>query len=137
MTAVNVWWRTCIPALLAAAIVLAHAAAPPAPAAQTAAQARAKSLGCMSCHAATDRHTMHQNPGVVLGCTDCHGGDASVVATAEARDMPHDAKAPAFKSQGFALPAYPPTIPGAPPPETTGPGAPTLDMSVPPVIVKP
>jgi len=30
----------------------------------------------MSCHIATDRHTMHQNPGVVLGCTDCHGGDA-------------------------------------------------------------
>src|SRR5260221_8757033 len=49
-------------------------AAPPAPAAQTVAQADAKSIGCMSCHTATDRHTMHQNPGVVLGCTDCHGG---------------------------------------------------------------
>jgi TRAP-type mannitol/chloroaromatic compound transport system permease large subunit len=45
--------------------------------------------------------------------------------------------APAYESQGFALPPYPPQIPGAPPPETTGPGAPTLDMSVPPVIVKP
>ncbi len=32
------------------------------------------------------------------------------------------------------LPPYPPTIPGAPPPATTGPGAPTLDMSVPPKI---
>jgi TRAP-type mannitol/chloroaromatic compound transport system permease large subunit len=51
--------------------------------------------------------------------------------------MPHETKAPVFKSQGFALPPYPPAIPGAPPPETTGPGAPTLDMSVPPVIVKP
>lgn len=31
----------------------------------------------MSCHTATDRHTMHANPGVVLGCTDCHGGNAT------------------------------------------------------------
>ncbi len=45
--------------------------------------------------------------------------------------------APAYKGQGFSLPPYPPQIPGAPPPQTTGPGAPTLDMSVPPVIVRP
>jgi tripartite ATP-independent transporter DctM subunit len=38
--------------------------------------------------------------------------------------------------QGFSLSPYPPAIPGAPPPITTGPGAPTLDMSVPPRIVK-
>ena len=50
---------------------------------------------------------------------------------------PDGTSAPAFKSQGFSLPPYPPAIPGAPPPETTGRGAPTLDMSVPPVIVKP
>jgi len=55
-----------------------HAAAPPAPAQQTVEEAQAKSKGCMSCHTATDRHTMHQNPGVVLGCTDCHGGEARV-----------------------------------------------------------
>jgi TRAP-type mannitol/chloroaromatic compound transport system permease large subunit len=47
------------------------------------------------------------------------------------------ANLPVFKHEGFALPPYPPAIPGAPPPETTGPGAPTLDMSVPPTIVKP
>jgi len=35
------------------------------------------------------------------------------------------------------LPPYPPAIPGAPPPETSGPGAPTLDFSVPPVIIPP
>src|SRR3954462_3068469 len=57
-------------------VVQAFASTPPAPASQTVAQADAKSAGCMSCHIATDRHTMHQNPGVVLGCTDCHGGDA-------------------------------------------------------------
>jgi TRAP-type mannitol/chloroaromatic compound transport system permease large subunit len=35
------------------------------------------------------------------------------------------------------LPPYPPAIPGAPPPDTSGPGAPVLDFSVPPVIVPP
>ena len=44
---------------------------------------------------------------------------------------------PYFKNRGFSLSPYPPAIPGAPPPIKTGPGAPTLDMSVPPVIVKP
>lgn len=55
--------------------VATHASAP---ASQTQQQADQKSLGCLSCHTATDRHTMHQNPAVVLGCTDCHGGDAGV-----------------------------------------------------------
>ena len=61
--------------LLLAAPVLG---APPAPERQSVAEAEAKSAGCLSCHTATDRHTMHQNPGVVLGCADCHGGDARV-----------------------------------------------------------
>jgi len=39
------------------------------------------------------------------------------------------------KAGQIALPPYPPAILGAPPPETSGPGAPTLDFSVPPVIV--
>src|SRR5882672_5867079 len=50
----------------------------PAPGRQSVEEAETKSAGCTSCHVATDRHTMHQNPGVVLGCTDCHGGDARV-----------------------------------------------------------
>ena len=52
----------------------------PAPERQSVAEAQVKSAGCVSCHTATDRPTMHQNPAVVLGCTDCHGGDAGVVA---------------------------------------------------------
>ncbi len=48
-----------------------------------------------------------------------------------------DGGTPSFKNRGFSLSPYPPAIPGAPPPITTGPGAPTLDMSAPPVIVKP
>src|ERR1700687_3251829 len=46
----------------------------PAPERQSVAEAQVKSAGCVSCHTATDRPTMHQNPAVVLGCTDCHGG---------------------------------------------------------------
>ena len=56
--------------------------APPAPARQSLLQAQSKSQGCESCHlnygSAGDHRTMHANPGVVLGCTDCHGGNASV-----------------------------------------------------------
>jgi len=52
--------------------------APAAPASQTADEAAAKRRGCMSCHTETDRTTMHQNPAVKLGCTDCHGGNAEI-----------------------------------------------------------
>ena len=52
--------------------------AEPAPRTQAQAAAEVKSGGCVTCHSASDRKTMHANPGVVLGCTDCHGGDAAV-----------------------------------------------------------
>ena len=52
--------------------------APPAPMKETAAEAAAKSAGCMSCHTTTDSLTMHTSPGVTLGCADCHGGNATV-----------------------------------------------------------
>src|SRR5690606_8405115 len=55
---------------------------PPAPARQTQAEVDAKSAGCMSCHTTTDEPSMHASPGVKLGCTDCHGGDASAVRKA-------------------------------------------------------
>ncbi|HEY2630007.1 MAG TPA: hypothetical protein VGI57_12820, partial [Usitatibacter sp.] len=42
----------------------------------------------MSCHTTTDRHTMHQNPGVILGCTDCHGGNAKVEAQGTRPEAP-------------------------------------------------
>jgi hypothetical protein len=54
--------------------------APPAPAFQTWDEAEKKSSGCISCHTQSDRKTMHASEAVVLGCTDCHGGDASVHA---------------------------------------------------------
>src|SRR5579872_423099 len=42
---------------------------------QTPAEAHAKSAGCLECHKGIDEHTMHTSPNVVLGCTDCHGGN--------------------------------------------------------------
>ena len=70
---------------------------PPAPVKQTQVEADAKSTGCVSCHTDSDSKSMHQSSAVVLGCTDCHGGDASVMApsvvaiggTDEARDRAH------------------------------------------------
>src|SRR5580704_6363724 len=38
----------------------------------------AKSAGCQSCHTTTDSVSMHKSPAVRIGCTDCHGGDATV-----------------------------------------------------------
>jgi hypothetical protein len=52
---------------------------PPAPPRQTEAAMQRKSGGCVSCHTETDEKTMHANPGVNLGCVDCHGGDARVM----------------------------------------------------------
>jgi hypothetical protein len=45
---------------------------------QSQADADRKSAGCNSCHTSTDSATMHTTNTVRLGCTDCHGGDASV-----------------------------------------------------------
>ncbi len=55
-----------------------YSAHPPAPEKQTGAEADTKSSGCKTCHSSTDQATMHVNPGVILGCSDCHGGDAKV-----------------------------------------------------------
>ncbi|MBM3600199.1 MAG: hypothetical protein FJX35_18505 [Alphaproteobacteria bacterium] len=78
-------WLVLAIALLAApadaATSASHASAetaPPAPRFQMPDQAEAKSRGCVTCHTATDEKSMHINPAVVLGCTDCHGGDAAV-----------------------------------------------------------
>lgn len=60
--------------------------APAAPAGQTADQAKAKSVGCVSCHTKTDAYSMHRSEAVVLGCTDCHGGNATVSAPDNAKE---------------------------------------------------
>jgi len=44
---------------------------------QTQADADRKSAGCLTCHNGIDEPTMHPTRTVRLGCTDCHGGDAT------------------------------------------------------------
>ena len=55
-------------------------AAPAARVGETEDEARAASAGCVSCHLTSDAPSMHLSSAVVLGCVDCHGGDASVTA---------------------------------------------------------
>jgi hypothetical protein len=82
-----------------------YAMAPPAPKTQNDIDARKKSDGCMSCHTTGDRHTMHANPGVVLGCADCHGGNASVFrAAGGAKDDFHRPADQAAMAQAHVLP---------------------------------
>src|SRR5580693_1127845 len=74
------WWLAWLVMLSWAAV--GHAtppAAPAAPADQSLSDVDRKSIGCLGCHTETDRLSMHDNPAVKLGCTDCHGGDASQV----------------------------------------------------------
>ena len=44
---------------------------------QSQAEADAKSIGCNQCHKGIE--PMHQASHVILGCTDCHGGNSEVV----------------------------------------------------------
>jgi hypothetical protein len=58
---------------------------------QTQAQADAKSVGCLQCHAGIE--PMHTSPHVVLGCTDCHGGNpAPNLAIEQAHVQPNNKK---------------------------------------------
>jgi hypothetical protein len=56
----------------------------PAVRGQSQEEADRKSAGCISCHTSTDEPTMHPTKTILLGCTDCHGGNSSVSATAGA-----------------------------------------------------
>ncbi len=95
----------CLMAPLTAASDTEHAiernyvTAPDAPARQSAADADRKSAGCMSCHTTTDSTSMHASPAVRLGCTDCHGGDATVFAT--------DARDEEIRDRAHVLPSFP------------------------------
>ncbi|HEV2867137.1 MAG TPA: hypothetical protein VGX37_11555 [Allosphingosinicella sp.] len=79
--------------------------AAPAPRTQDWAEAEAKSAGCQSCHTESDAHTMHRSPAVILGCTDCHGGNPGVTGDP---NLPHDAPAyVAARDNAHVLPRYP------------------------------
>ncbi|HXV39912.1 MAG TPA: hypothetical protein VD701_02980 [Steroidobacteraceae bacterium] len=79
--------------------------APVAPALQTREQAQAKSAGCMDCHRETDQPSMHASPAVVLGCADCHGGDAGVRWSGPAVDT--SAEYVKARDSAHVLPRFP------------------------------
>ena len=80
-------------------------AAPPAPRGQTLEAMLGKSEGCNSCHVQTDAPTMHVSAAVRLGCTDCHGGDASVRGNS---GLEHDdPRYVAARDRAHVLPRYP------------------------------
>src|SRR3546814_11347565 len=65
----------------------------------------ATSEGGTSCQFRTDAPTMHATPAVRLGCTDCHGGDTSVIGNP---DLPHDhPDYVAARDRAHVLPRYP------------------------------
>ena len=109
--------RTHAPLALLLLATATASAAPPAPHAQTPAQADAKSTGCMSCHSATDRKTMHASSAVVLGCADCHGGDAAVARPADA--APGDAAYQAALRAAHVPARHPERWPGSRNPESS------------------
>ena len=76
---------------------------PDAPRSQSPEEAEAKSAGCMSCHTETDSKSMHASPGVVLGCTDCHGGNADIFYHEGAKGSDHDYAL----EKAHVLPSYP------------------------------
>jgi hypothetical protein len=94
----------------------ASASTPPAPRSQTQAEANAKSAGCGSCHSATDRRTMHTSSAVVLGCTDCHGGNAGIVAP---KVQPNHPAYRAAVRAAHVLPSHPERWPTSRNPESS------------------
>jgi len=82
-----------------------YVGAPPAPERQTSADVSRKSEGCVSCHTASDNPSMHQNPAVLLGCIDCHGGDARRMKPQHAN--PNDPAYVSARDAAHVLPRYP------------------------------
>ncbi len=72
---------------------------------QSAAAAREKSVGCLTCHSETDSPSMHASPAVNLACTDCHGGDAR--AQRDASMAPDSAAYAEVKKAAHVVPAFP------------------------------
>src|SRR5450432_1951900 len=79
--------------------------APAAMQGETEEQAHAKSAGCESCHTASDAPSMHKSSAVVLGCADCHGGDATVMAGAGLQKGTSEYAA--LRDRAHVLPRYP------------------------------
>ena len=82
-----------------------YAKAAPAPMSQTPQQVSEKSDGCYSCHTKTDEPSMHATSAVLLGCVDCHGGNATIKGD-PSRGF-EDADYVAARDKAHVLPRYP------------------------------
>jgi hypothetical protein len=99
------WWAAALPILVLIAAVsavgpriLASAGIPvdtPSPGriqiprSETPVQAAHSSSGCLTCHNAIEHPNMHNEDTVQVGCADCHGGDAAVVAEGSPGSPPY------------------------------------------------
>ena len=82
-----------------------YSVTPPAPRWQPQEDVDAKSAGCMTCHTKSDEPSMHRTGGVMLGCTDCHGGDTSVQRPS--KGAPSDQAYKDAMNKAHVLPLYP------------------------------
>ena len=64
-----------------------------------------KSAGCQSCHSDGEYRTMHASQAVVLGCADCHGGNAGV--RGDASLAPSDPRYVTARDAAHVLPRFP------------------------------
>lgn len=62
------------------------------------------SVGCLDCHVKTDAPTMHKNPGVMIGCAQCHGGFPAVRAEGLEKGTPEYERA---KNEAHVSPRFP------------------------------
>ena len=98
-------WLAWLILLSWTAVAHANPPAPAAPADQSLSDVDRKSIGCIGCHKETDRLSMHDNPAVKLGCTDCHGGDASQIPERGLARLEFEYKR--LRDLAHVLPKYP------------------------------
>ncbi len=79
------WFVALFLLALAAAQGCLHTHSEFAPADRPFQPGRETNRSCVSCHGELDAPTMHDSPAVAIGCTDCHGGDA----TADEKENAH------------------------------------------------
>ncbi len=82
-----------------------YAVAPPAPESQSPEEVEKKNTGCVSCHTKTDAASMHTSEGVNLSCTDCHGGDTTILKPAGTERQ--DQRYKDAMEKAHVLPNYP------------------------------
>ena len=76
----------------------------------TVAHMQEMSAGCVDCHNPMDAPSMHANPGVIIGCADCHGGRPDVRAEGLAAGS---AEYEAAKRLAHVAPKYPESWPSS------------------------